>query len=189
MRFDQQGVRKSPGDKWRELRPATWRLVDVSPAHYGVATQTSLGVTLCIFVRWTGRLLRQVDYPWSTINALTPEARRRIFMDFFKKPLANGIPVGSNGQTPTPPGLNERAPTLAHFLCDASWPDGEERQRSTIVVFVEDGMFKACLSDKDSGTSLWASCRSFDDLLEALEARLTDDRPDWRKARQKGKRT
>lgn len=110
-------------------------------------------------------------------------------MDFFKKPLPGGIPVGGTGKSPMPHCLQERSPTLGHFLCDEVWPDGELRQRSTLVVFVEDGMFKACLSDKDSGTSLWASCKSFDDLLEALEARLTDDRPDWRKARVKGKKS
>lgn len=178
--------RQSPGRAWSSSFRKTRLVHDEGLAHYSVATRTSLGVTLVRVHRWTGRLLCQIDYPWSILEMLDPVLRRKIIMDFFKKPLPTGIPVGGTGKFPTPNCLAERSPTLGHFLCDECWPDGEARQRSTLVVFVEDGTFKACLSDKDSGTSLWASCKSFDDLLEALEARLTDDRPDWRKARKKG---
>jgi len=163
-------------------------VVDEGGPTFGLATRTALGVTLVRIHRYSGKLLVQSDYPWSLLSVCDFGIWRKVFMDFFKKPITSGIPVGGTGKFPTPPCLAERAPTLGHFLCDESWPDGEARQRSTLVIFVEDGNFKACLSDKDSNTSLWASCKSFDDLLEAMESRLTDDRPDWRRARLKGKK-
>jgi hypothetical protein len=75
------------------------------------------------------------------------------------------------------------APTVGMYLTADAWPDGELREKSTLIVFYEEGAFKVCLSDKDSGSVLWATAKSFGDLLESLEARLTDGAPDWRKGR------
>jgi len=174
---------RNPGSGWKNLKPWNHVNFDVSPSVIGRAARCSVGVVLTTSLRWNGRLIAQAVYPAWLLSALGPEGRKASFMSFFKRPGNGNMPVGGSDENTTPTDLAERAPTLGHFLCDPVWPDGEVRQRSTLVVFVEAGIYKACLSDKDSGTSLWGSCKSFDDLLEALEARLTEDQPDWRKAR------
>lgn len=189
MRNNANRTIKSRGHNWVQLCPRARVVVDHGLADFGVASRTHFGVTLTVFTRFTGRLIRQVNYSWEVLGCLTPAVRERIFMNFFKKPPTGGVPVGSSGEDRTPKDLKERAPTLGHFLCDGAWPDGSIRQTSSLVVFVQDGMFKACLGDKDSNTSLWASSRSFDELLESLECRLTDEQPDWRRSRPKGKKS
>jgi len=176
-----------PGTSWQLNYRHARCVIDEGGQCYAVATRNNVGVTMVVIHRWTGRLLAQVDYPWSTVRVLGGNALRNIFMDFFRRPPTAGVPVMGGGDTPMPHPLAERAPVLGHFLCSESWPDGEARQRSSLVIFCEDGAWKVCLSDKDSCTSLWAGSKCFDDLLEALEARLTDDRVDWRKSRKKGK--
>lgn len=153
----------------------------------GWIVRTAVGVCCTKIHRWSGRLVAQLVFPYWLLDHLDVVCRKATIMDFFKKPNLKGGGGESGDSVIIPQCLLDRAPTLGHFLCDECWPGGEVRQRSSLVVFVEDGVFKACLSDKDSGSSLWSSCRSFDDLLEAIEARLTDDRPDWRKAKFKKK--
>jgi hypothetical protein len=109
-------------------------------------------------------------------------------MSFFKKPALGDAPrKGKKGELILPeiPG----APTVCHFLASDTWPDGEVRERSTLVVFVEDGQFKVCLSEKNLNATLWATASSFAGLLEALEDRLTADAPDWRRQRPKSKKS
>jgi hypothetical protein len=106
-----------------------------------------------------------------------------VTMSFFKKP---GATVGGGGKGAgrvEDKDWSKEAPTVLAYLQEDVWPDGEARQRSSIILFVEDGMLKGCLSDKDSAMTLWASSSSFWGILEALEGRLTEDSPDWRKAR------
>lgn len=154
---------------------------------HGRASACALGVLLVVLETWSGKLLRQSLYKWSLLSQLGPEGRKASFMSFFKKPGKPAIPVVGGDDDRIPVCLKERSPTLGHFLCSPCWPDGEARQLSSLVVFVEDGIFKACLSDKDSSNVLWSSAKCWDDLLEALEARLTDDVPDWRKSRNRKK--
>lgn len=183
-------ISRKVSSKYRQWRSARkWRAgsIDCGPAVEGRYSQTNIGVSLVLLARWNGKLLAQVVYTWSLLEQLDARARRCTFMSFFKRPGKSGRgPGGPDGES-MPDCLAQRAPTLGHFLCDEVWPDGECKSRSSLVVFVEDGLFKACLTEKDSNSVLWASCKSFDELLESLEARLTDDQPDWRKGRPRKK--
>lgn len=71
-------------------------------------------------------------------------------------------------------------PTLWAWMTDDAWKGGEARQRSSLLVFAEEDELKACLMNKDDQLSLWASARSFTDLLVCLETRLKDSKADWR---------
>jgi len=109
-------------------------------------------------------------------------------MNYFKKPpVDGGAKKGKKGETLVPeiPG----APTVAQFMAADCWPDGEVRERATLIVFVEDGAFKVCLSEKNMQATLWATSATFAGLLEALEDRLTADAPDWRKAKKFAKKS
>lgn len=145
------------------------------------------GMNLCVFVAWTHRMLLQRVYPWDLWLSLTIEGRRSTVMSFFKRPDSGTSPVGKGGIASIDTELAANCPALACYLGSDTWEDGEVRQRSSLVMFFEDGVYKVCLSDKDTNMSLWASSRSFLGLSEALEARLTEERVDWRKQRPRKK--
>ena len=90
-------------------------------------------------------------------------------------------PVG-----PTAPavatGLMTSLPAVFEFLSSDRYPDGSPRERSTMTVFVEDGVVKVCLSDRDQARTLWRSARTLEDVLLALELSLQDASADWRRA-------
>lgn len=187
MRLDQLDRCKSPGRLWSRPALLSKRVIDIDSCYIGHASRCQLGVCLTVHHRWSGVLIRQALYTFEQLNHLTPESRKETFMSFFRKPneVVNGS--GSPSAEDMPRCLQERAPALGAYLTCDTWPDGKPRSHSTLIIFVQDGMFKACLSDKDTNMGLWSSAKSFDDLLEALEARLTDDRPDWRKSKPKRK--
>jgi len=66
------------------------------------------------------------------------------------------------------------------FLTDVAYDDGTPRELSTISLFVEDGMFKAALNDKDMRRSLYVTAESMLGALGALEATLLRGGGDWR---------
>jgi len=137
---------------------------------------------------WTGRVLKQALYPFELWKSLSREARERSVMSFFNKP-SGGVPgKQAQGGKVEDPKSRKEAPTLLCYLEEAAWPDGELREPSTLIVFVEEGSFKACLSEKNTLKSLWATSKTFWGLLEALESRLTADTLDWRAQRPKGKK-
>lgn len=103
---------------------------------------------------------------------------------FFKKPPSVKVD-GKGGTDPEDAVFAKKYPTLWDYLSKACWPDGEVRKRSSLIVFGEDGMVKACLSDRECEASLWAASASFVGVLEALEGRLSEDKPDWRPAKKK----
>lgn len=158
-------------------------LVDVPKGLVGRASKTSRGVLLTLADDWTGRLYRMDFFPYTLLSEMGADLQRSSFMSFFKKPAQATSPVGVGAPASMPFCLEKLAPTLGMYLCSDAWPDGEIRQRSSLVVFIEELMFKACLSDKDTQTTLWCSAKTWEGLLEGFEARLTDDVVDWRKAR------
>jgi hypothetical protein len=116
------------------------------------------------------------------------EQQRRVVMSYFKKPSVGAPPTkGKKGEALVPDLIG--APTVALFLAADFWPDGEARERATLIVFVEDEAFKVCLSEKNLGATLWATSTTWEGLLEALEDRLTADAPDWRKAKKYSKKS
>lgn len=79
-------------------------------------------------------------------------------------------------------------PALWEYLTEQQWEDGTARETAMLCVFVEEGMFKACLQDRALARSLWASGGSPDDVLADLEEILqSGDDSRWRAARQQGK--
>lgn len=79
-------------------------------------------------------------------------------------------------------------PELLAHLCDTTYLDGSKRQTCTLFVFVDDGVFKAALNDRDEDLTLWANGTSLTDLLNELEGLLGCDVPPWKAKSQKGGR-
>lgn len=79
-------------------------------------------------------------------------------------------------------------PLLFEMLTETQFADGGARKTSTLLLFVDAGMLKACLSDREESLVAFASAGSFNELLDALEGGLSHDSLDWRPAGGQGKR-
>lgn len=88
--------------------------------------------------------------------------------------------VDTNGGYDTDALLCRRAPTLHQFLSDTQWDDGGARVPGTLLLFCEQGRYKACLNDRDGSRSVFVSGDSVEAILDALEAGLADDDLEWR---------
>lgn len=74
----------------------------------------------------------------------------------------------------------KKFPTLVEFLTREWWEPNKPRQKGTLVVFAEDGLFKAAVSDKDGEYVAFVSKKTLMGLLEAIEKGLILDSLDWR---------
>ncbi len=72
-------------------------------------------------------------------------------------------------------------PTLRSYLFDTSWADGSPRQPATLLLFVEGGFWKCCISDRACDRNAFLSSRTLGGLFEALEEGLATDRVEWRR--------
>jgi hypothetical protein len=146
--------------------------------------ECSVGLTVTVCCHWSRVIKGGVVVPSHWWDELGYEQRKDLCMSFFRKPpVVTGGKGG--GADPVDDKMRKNYPTLWSYLSESAWPDGEVRKRSSLVVFCEDSMVKACLSDRELEVSLWAASGSFLGVLEALEGRLTEDQPEWRAAKKK----
>lgn len=77
-----------------------------------------------------------------------------------------------------------RFPALAEFLT-VTQVDGQKREPASLILFVEDGWPKICLSDRQLGRVCFHTDQTFLGCLEGLEANLEAGQVDWRAKRGK----
>lgn len=78
--------------------------------------------------------------------------------------------------------LPSKFPAVWEYLAVSVWDDGSARETATLLLFCEDGQVKVCLNDREAQRSAWASGRTLDDALEALEGGLEEGSTSWRKS-------
>ena len=71
-------------------------------------------------------------------------------------------------------------PAIWEYLTLEAHEDGTPRERSMLMILVEDGIVKGCLQDRDQGQSLWASGSGVPGVLEALDRHLQAGTGEWR---------
>lgn len=101
---------------------------------------------------------------------------------FIKRRVASAGPSASC----SPPGggaWEKRFPALLEFLTLESWGEGLERVPGSLSVFVDQGQWKCCLSDRDAGLVAFVTASEPDGLLQALEKGLRGESLDWRVTR------
>lgn len=71
-------------------------------------------------------------------------------------------------------------PALWEFLTLDKWEGGEQRRGGTVLVCVDQGIFKAWINDRDGSCAAWCSAATLEGLWEAVEAGLRDGSHEWR---------
>lgn len=100
---------------------------------------------------------------------------------YMKKP--------DQGQSPAVAAKAERCKLTSSWtalweqLTDVAWDDGSERRPSTLLLFFSDGVWKACLNDKESERTGWIAGHTLSELLSSLDKALAGNKVDWRAAK------
>jgi hypothetical protein len=79
-------------------------------------------------------------------------------------------------------GIWKKLPLLNEFFREGAYEDGAKRARPTLLLFIEDGMWKARLLDRDNDEAAWLSANTLIELLERFEGGLGMEGLEWRKA-------
>jgi hypothetical protein len=77
-------------------------------------------------------------------------------------------------------------PLVMEMVVEPRYADGSSRVTASLLIFAEDGLFKVCLNDRDCMRSAWATGRTPEAALDALDAALRSDRVEWRTSRPGG---
>lgn len=103
--------------------------------------------------------------------------------DFIRRSLAALNVEGHSGALPGDK-VSSQYPALWEFLTDGG-PDpatGEVRETATLLLFRDQDVLKACLSDRETGRSLFVSASGLGGIFAAVEAAVRSDQPDWRRS-------
>lgn len=92
-------------------------------------------------------------------------------------------PEPSNRSIGQDEAFRRRCPTLHDHLFDQTWDDGSSRETSTLLIFRDDGGWKACLNDRSMQRTAFICGASVQELLDAIEEGLAGDELDWRTKR------
>lgn len=95
--------------------------------------------------------------------------------------------AGSGLISSTDPVVQARFPALHDYLTLETYDDGSPRQKSSLTIFREDGFWKGCLNERDQGMVLFVAEERLENVFEAVELLLQEDRPPWRKSNTKGR--
>jgi len=98
----------------------------------------------------------------------------------MKRPPKNSGP-GPDAQGMPDASFASRFPTITEYLCCLKYDDGSQRARSALSLFVEDGVFKMAMNDKDTKRSLYVAAEGLQEAFNLMEVALQADNPPWRK--------
>ena len=114
---------------------------------------------------------------------------RRINVGQFCQRVVPGSSVAGPGVAAGPDAFAKSYPALAEYLTLATWEDGTVRETSTLYLFVDEGVTKGCLNDREAGRVAFVAGDGVAAVLKSMEKGLVANTLDWRPDRKaKGKR-
>lgn len=113
----------------------------------------------------------------------TPQPERVLDMSKYLKrqtaaDKANAVPA-----TLPDAKFEKEFPALWEFLTVSQWDATTQRITGTLLIFREEGRWKACLNDRDQLRSCFASANTWLDLMANLEDGLAESSHEWRAKR------
>lgn len=116
-----------------------------------------------------------------TIKRVKPYNRKkgRNVSDYRKRQRRPS--TGSNGDgRVSDPTMVARCPATFEFLCVPNSDGSGRSQTATLLIFSEDGLFKACVNDRAENASCFFSAETFQELLAEVERGLATGTAEWR---------
>jgi hypothetical protein len=136
--------------------------------------------------RFSGRVHFTRVLPAGVWAEVTGQQRLEIAMSFLKRPAKDTKSAEQGVQCPADIRLNW--PALGEYLFTEKYPDGVQRQRSTLTVMAGDAEgWKMVLNDRQENRSLWATGGTLEEAMMALEVALEAEHTPWRLDRTNGK--
>jgi hypothetical protein len=102
--------------------------------------------------------------------------------EYTRKRGSSGAPFVGSGICTTD-SLGIQFPALLEELTLTEWGPDEPRTTSTLLLFGEEGLLKACLHDRDSGKQAFVTGVSLSAVLASVEQGLRMEDLDWRNKR------
>jgi len=99
-----------------------------------------------------------------------------------------GVKAKSAPESIVDPVFRKDYPSVHELMATSILPGGEVRQPCSLLMFSGDGMWKACLNERDLDVSLWASGKGFYAALDCLEERLNAEVVEWRSKPSRGRK-
>lgn len=122
-----------------------------------------------------------------TCSSWTDFMHARDKMDAKMKAALAKAKATVNPEQASDPDFGKTHPLTHGFMTEREGEKkGEFRETASLTMFCEDGVFKACLSDRETGATLWASHATLKGTLDALEKALGSDDPGWRVRKPQG---
>jgi len=91
----------------------------------------------------------------------------------------NGQATPAN-TAPPDAATKQKLPGLWEFLTETEWDVGEPRVTGSITFFAEDGMWKACLSDRDQDLVAFVAADTLTKLFLRADEGIRESKLDWR---------
>lgn len=89
--------------------------------------------------------------------------------------------AGTAASAPMPSlGYWAKLVNLCEWLSAVKWEDGTSRSTGTVMLFAEDGRWKAWLHDRDGSLGCFVSAATLEELLPALDKVVGSAGGDWR---------
>ena len=102
----------------------------------------------------------------------------------IRRGLASSTGPGGGGAYPAGESLAGDLPGLLEFLCVEQWDPQTPRTTGTVLIFVEAGQLKACLSDRDAAMVTFCTAPDLLSLLQVCNGVVLGGAADWRRTKQ-----
>jgi hypothetical protein len=101
-------------------------------------------------------------------------------ISFLRRFAAANGPHGT-ARLVSPEEFERLYPAICQHMTVLTWPNGGDREVSTLTFSMEDGKLKGCVNDRANEASLWRSGDTIEEVLACLEAALEDNKSTWRR--------
>lgn len=78
------------------------------------------------------------------------------------------------------PAFRSEFPSLHEYLTQAKWDDGSLRTTSTLLIFIDQGVLRLCLNDRENSRSCFFTAAEFGEGMAKLESALATGKVEWR---------
>lgn len=89
--------------------------------------------------------------------------------------------AAENWLPPIDPDFAQKYPAVFEYMTAINDPDGRPRRTATLTISAEEGVWKACLNDRETGYQLFVTSPLSETIFERLEAILASPEPHWRR--------